>query len=583
MRRRFLTVLVAAPLLVPSAAYAQSAQGQEQPQTEEKKAEPQEGPTLELSMDEAVKRALENNVDIQVQRFIPKFDAEVVRSAHGIYDPFLNSQINEVSVTTPQTSAFSGGSSVTTKTFTYNFGVSQYLPTGAQVSVVFDNSRTSSDSVFVLFNPNFGSTLTLNVTQPLLKNFASDLNREQLSVAKRNKEISDFQFEQTVITTVAAVKGLYYDYLTALDTLDAARKNLALAQQLVNENKIKVKVGTLAPLDVIQAESEVASREQDVITAEATITDSEDNLKAAIFPKDDPATWAIHIVPTDKSTPTLAHVNIDSALQEAMEKRTDLRAAKKQVELQQVVQDYAKSQTLPQLDLVAFYGTQGVGGTEFLRNGIGGPITQVVPGGYGDALSQTFSTQFPTWKIGVNFSYPIGNRAALGNFAQARLNKEQSEAVLRRLEIEVATEVRSAGRAVETNIKRVEAARAARVLEEQTLDAEVKKFAAGMSTNYLVTQVQRDLANAVVTEIQAVNAFNKSVINFDRTKVAGPGGLSTTAFSTSLTGTTGATTTGTTTPATGATTTPGTSATPANPLPTVVTTLRALRPDQPQH
>src|SRR5579862_6329686 len=179
MRRRFLTVLVVAPLLVPRVGQAQSAQGQDTPQTEEKKPESQEGPTLELSMEDAVKRALENNVDIQVQRFVPKFNAEVVRAATGVYDPLPNAQINEVSVTTPQTSAFSGGSNVTTKTLTYNFGINQYLPTGANVSVVFDNNRTSSDSVFVLFNPNYGSSLTLNITQPLLKNFSSDLNRER--------------------------------------------------------------------------------------------------------------------------------------------------------------------------------------------------------------------------------------------------------------------------------------------------------------------------------------------------------------------------------------------------------------------
>jgi outer membrane protein TolC len=575
MSRRFLPLMLSAPFLFlsPLALRAQDA-----PKDAAPPAEPQE---LKLSMEEAVKRALENNVDISVQRFVPQFAYEAIRGATGIYDPLASAQLNGNYSTTPETSVFSGGPEVSQHLFNYNFGVSEYLPTGGTLSLLFSNNRTSTNNVYVLFNPSFGSSLTLNLTQPLLKNWASDFNREQLALAKKNKEISDAQFEQTIVTTIAGVRGLYFDYLTALDTLDAAKKSLALAQQLVNENKIKVRVGTLAPLDVISAESEVASREEAVIQDEASITDAEDNLKAAIFPKDDPTTWAVHIIPTDTSTPTIAHVDVDRALATAMDKRTDLVAMRREVELMQIGVDFSRSQSMPQLDLVGAIGTQGVGGTEIVRSSAGGPITEVIPGGYGDALSQVFSSQFPTWKIGLNFSYPIGNRSASAALAQARINKDQAIAILRRLEIQVATEVRSAARAVETNIKRIDAARAARVLEEQTLDAEEKKFAAGMSTNYLVTQVQRDLANAVVTEIQTVNDYNKSVVNFDRTQIAGPGSLSTLAFSTALSGASAAgspagaatTTTGAGAPSTTAgttTTVAGTSPVPTNPAVTVI-------------
>jgi outer membrane protein len=541
MSRRFLSLIMAAPLLLPVSLRAD-----------------EERPKLELSLEEAVKRALENNVDIAVQRFTPQFTEEAIRATRGYYDPQAFAAINEVSIATPQTSAFSGGSKVTQKTFTYNFGVNQYLPSGASVRLEFDNSRSTTNSIFVLFNPSYASTLTASITQPLLKNLGMDVNREQIKVARKNKEISDVQFQQVVTTTIANVKGLYYDYLTALDNLDAANKSLGLAQKLLDENKIKVRVGTLAPLDIVVADSEVASREQDVITAEARITDAEDNLKAAIFPKDDPTTWALQIVPTDKTTPALTHVDVNAALQTAMEKRTDLVAARKNVELLDIGVQYSKSQTLPQLDLVASYGGQGVGGDQFVRQGLGGPVVQVIPGGYSDATSQVFGFSYPTWKVGVNFTYPIGNRTAGANLAQARLNKDQAAIVLRRLELEVATEIRSAARAVETNIKRVDAARAARVLEEQRLDAEGKKFGAGMSTNFFVTQAQRDLAAAVFTEIQTVNDYNKSVVNFERTQIAGPGTLSTLSYSTALSGSSPATTPTSTTASTSSTSTTST-------------------------
>jgi outer membrane protein TolC len=544
MSRRILPLILAAPLLLPSPVSAE-----------------EERPKLELSLEEAVKRALENNVDIAVQRFNPQFSGEAAKATQGYYDPQAFGTLLENSVSTPQTSAFSGGATVTQKTFTYNVGVNQYLPSGASVRLEFDNSRTTTNSIFVLFNPSYASTLTASVTQPLLKNMRMDLNREQIKVAKKNREISDVQFQQTVATTISNVKQAYYDYITALDNMDAAQKSLGLAQKLLEENKIKVRVGTLAPLDVVEAESEVASREQDVITAESRITDSEDSLKAAIFPKDDPATWALQVVPTDRATPSMSHVDVGAALKTAAEKRTDLVVARKNLEALDISVQYAKSQSLPQLDLVASYGGQGVGGDQFIRQGLGGPVTQVIPGGYGDATSEVFKFTYPTWKVGVNFTYPIGNRTAGAYLAQARINKDQATVVLHRLELEVATEIRSAARAVETNIKRVDAAKAARVLQEQRLDAEQKKFSAGMSTNFLVTQAQRDLATAVFTEISTVNDYNKSVVNFERTQIAGPGSLSTSAYSTALSGSSPASTPTTTTASTTSTSSTGSTST----------------------
>jgi outer membrane protein len=483
-----------------------------------------ERPTLELSLDEAVKRTLENNNDIAVEKYNPELSEQSIRLYRGYYDPLVSSTVSQLDQTSPVTSAFAGAqNAVNTRTTTYNFGASQLLKTGGTARLDFNNNRGSTNSVFNTFNPSFNSTLNARLSQPFLRNFQIDNNRLQLKVAKKNREISDVQFQQTVTNTVATVKDLYYNLLYAIDNLEAQRKSLDLAQKLLDENQIKVKVGTMAPLDVVAAQSEVASREEGVIVAEAALMDAEDAIKSAIFPRNDPSVWALRIVPTDHPTAERVTVDVEAATRKALEARTDIVAARKSLENADLNVKFASNQRLPDLSLIAAYGTNGVGGTIIQRNGFGGPIIGTIPGGYGDAISSVFGRDFPTWTLGVNFSYPLFNRQADATAARAKITREQTQTSLRRLEMQVASEVRSAGRAVETNYKRVESTRAARVLQEQRLDAEQKKFAAGMSTNFLVTQAQRDLALAAVLELQSIADYRKSLVNFDRVQMAGGG------------------------------------------------------------
>jgi outer membrane protein TolC len=378
--------------------------------------------------------------------------------------------------------------------------------------------------VFSTFNPSFGSNFNAQLTQPLLRGFRIDPTRYQIRVARNNRQISEVQFRQTVVNTVANVRSLYNDLLYAIDNLEAQRQSLALARRLLEENQIRVRVGTMAPLDVVAAESEVASREETVILAEAAVLEAEDAIKRSVFPESDPVTWASRIVPTDRPTAEPIAVDTDAAVRNALEKRTDLFAARKNLENADSAVALANNQELPQIDLVASYGTTGIGGTQIEReDGFGGAIIRTVPGGYGDALGNVFGRDFPTWTFGFNISYPIFNRSADAAEARAELSREQSRATLRRLEMLVTAEVRSAARAVETNLKRVESTRAARVLQERRLDAEEKRFAAGMSTNFFVTQAQRDLSLAQVAELRAIADYRNSLVNFERVQEAGGG------------------------------------------------------------
>ena len=494
------------------------------------------GTVLQLTLEDAVKRAMDNNVDIAVQRYSPEDSELAIEQAKGAYDPLLTSTVSKNSQTDPARNAFSGGEKVDTDTTVFNFGAQQYIPTGANLRLDFDNNKTDTNSVFSTFNPSFGSSLNANLAQPLLRDFKIDFNRRQITVAKKNREISDVEFRQTVVNTLANVKNLYYDLLYSIDNLEVQRKSLSLADRFLEENQIKVRVGTLAPLDVVAAESEKASREEAVILAEAALLDAEDALKRAIFPDNNPATWATKIVPVDRPTAEPVVVDLTTAINRALAGRTDVVSARKSLEVDDINVKFTKNQTLPAFDLIAGYGTSGVGGTLLQRDGLGGPVIGTIPGGYGDAVSSVFSNDFPTWTVGFNFSYPVLNRTAQAASARARVSRDQSLAGLRRLEMQVTAEVRASARAVETNIKRVASTRAARVLQERRLDAETKKFAAGMSTNFLVTQSQRDLAVTEVAELRAIGDYRRSLVDFERVQEAGIGGAPTTASVVTATG-----------------------------------------------
>jgi outer membrane protein TolC len=445
--------------------------------------------------------------------------------------------VSDASRTSKAQNVFAGGATVDTGNVNYNFGANEALRTGGNLRVDFNNNRQRITPTGIsTFNPLFSSSLNASLTQPFLRNFRIDAPRLNLKIAKNNREISDVQFKQTVVNTVASVKQLYYDLLYAIDNLAAQRKSLSLAQKLVEENRIKVRVGTMAPLDVVAAESEQASREEAVILAEAAVLDAEDAIKRTIFPRNDPTVWALRIVPTDRPSAEPVPVDLDAAIARALGQRTDLLAARKNLESAGLTTKYTSNQKLPNVDFVAAYGATGTGGTQFVRDSPLGPIVQTIPGGYGDVISNIFSRDFPSWNIGVNFSYPLFNRSAEAASARAKLSQQQAEESVGRLEMQVTAEVRTAARAVETNFKRVASTRAARVLQEQRLDAEEKKFNAGMSTNFLVTQAQRDLALAEVAELRAVADYRKSIVNFERVQEAGGGGLSLTSAASSAAG-----------------------------------------------
>jgi outer membrane protein TolC len=337
-------------------------------------------------------------------------------------------------------------------------------------------------------------------------------------VTSISRDISELQLRGTVATTLASVRNAYWELVFALQAVEVANGSLQLAEKLVEDNRSRVEVGTMAPLDVVQAEAEVATRRQAVAQAEATWRTSELALKRLIVDGTDDPLWRASITPTDQPTFAPEPLDVEGAVRKALDARTDLGQARRTVQSNDVTMQYLRNQTLPAVDLQASYGAAGLGGTQFIRqgSGLGSTIIGTIPGGYSDAWRTLTGRDYPTWNMAVNISYPLGGSAADAQYARARVQLNQAAAQLRAMELQVATEVTNAALQVENSLKRYEAAAAARGLAQTRLQAEQSRFDVGLSTNFFVVQAQRDLATAQNSELRALLDYRRALVDYQR-------------------------------------------------------------------
>lgn len=471
--------------------------------------------TVQLSVNEATARALERNLDIAVERLNPQtFDLAISR-LNAAYSPTLTSAFGQRSNITPPTSTLNGGTRVDLDTTTYNTGLTQALRwTGANLAFTFNNSRQVTTNSFVNYNPSFQNSFSFTAAQPLLRNFKVDSNRQQLRVTTINREVSEIQLRGTIATTLASVRNAYWELVYALQALEVARGSLQLAEKLVEDNRARVEVGTLAPLDVVQSEAEAATRRQTLAQAEATWRTSELALKRLIVNGTDDPMWGASINPTDQPTFSSEPINVEVAVRQALTNRTDLEQGRRTLQGNDVTLSFMKNQTLPALDLTATYGAQGLGGTQLLRTG--STITNTQPGGYLDALRALSARNFPNWNVAFNLTYPLGGSASEASYARARVQRNQSAAQLRALELQVATEVTNAALQVQSSLQRYQTATVARGLAQQRLDAEQSRFDVGLSTNFFVVQAQRDLSTAQNSELRALLDYRRALVDYER-------------------------------------------------------------------
>ena len=476
-----------------------------------------------LTVEEAVRLSLENNLGIRVARIDPQLQDLSVAQARAAWSPTLTSTLQGASTDSPSNSFLSGaqGSKTSDDRISSNVGIAQALPWGGSYNIGWDSVRSTTTNLFSNFSPQVRSSLAFTYRQPLLRGFSIDSARQQVLVTEKNREIADVSMRETIALTARAVRHAYWDLVYAIASLDVQRQSLDLAAESLRNTRARIEIGTTAPVDAIEAEAEVALREEAVVLGEAQIETAEDALRALVY---DPAAadfWTLQIEPADVPPFVPAAVDTDAAMRNALDRRSDLQQARMNLEAQDVNIRYSRNQTLPDVTASLDYGLTGLGGTQFIRGaGFPGPVIGQSERSFATVLGDLFGNHFPSWTASLNVSYPIGANPQEAALARTRLQYNQQQAQLRNAELHVAAEVREAGRQMRTDQRRVETTTVSRQLSERRLEAEERKLAAGTSTSFFVFQAQRDLAQARNDELRAIIDYHRSTVDFETVQEA---------------------------------------------------------------
>ncbi len=527
------------------------------------------GGKLYLSLQDAVALALENNIDIEVERYLfPLADADLLRAqagsstqgfstatsggatglnASGVqsflgnfstggtggispnpngFDPTINSTIQWGHITSPQQNTVTTGTTALVSTNKLaNFNIQENFVTGGSATLSYNNTFSQQNAYLNLFNPVTTAFLDLTVSQPLLQGFGLAFNNRTIRVAKNNLRAADVVFKQQVTVTVQTVVQAYWLLVSSNEDVEVKSKALALAQKLYSDNKKQVDIGTLAPIEIVRAEAEVATDEQALVGSQTAVLQQETILKNSLSRNglSNSALVAARIVPTDKiQIPSVDKAEpIQDLFASALDNRPELQQSRIQLENQRIGLTGTRNLMLPTLSAFADVRNSGLSGDPNLLPSPGSDhpfATNQNPffiGGYGNVLGQLFSRNFPNYSVGVQLSIPLRNRTAQANYAAAAVNLRQSELSVQRLINQIHVDVQNALITMQQARAQYSAAVKSRILQEQTLDAEQKKFAVGASTPFLVIQAQRDLSTAGGTEVVAEAQYVQAKLQLD--------------------------------------------------------------------
>ncbi len=456
---------------------------------------------LSLTLKETIARVLKNNISISVQRYNLKISEQFVFENEADFDPTISFGF-AVGDETRRTVLDAKNRN---QNYDWDFAISQKFVTGGDYELSMDNNRNEMNRSSIpgdeFLNPAYSTDFDLTLTQPLLKDAGIDINKRKIYIAKNDQKISDHQFIEKVIDTVTDAENIYWDLVFSMEDLKVKETSLQRARDFARQVEAQVEVGILAAIEILQAQSEMASREEQLLNAQNLIDDNEDSLKSILNLPFGSREGLKKIIPTDSpGFEPRSKNSLNEALKTALTYRPDLLAKKKEMDNKNIEAKYYENQMFPTLDLVGSLGLNGLSGDSSELNGE-----------YDDALSEAFSTEFYLWRFGINLSYPLGNRAAKSRLTAKQLELAQSLLDIKDLEKNIVVEVREAYRQIKTDIKRVQATRIARKLAEEKLDAEEKKFTVGLSTSLNVLEFQEDLAEEQSNEIKAIIDYNKSL------------------------------------------------------------------------
>ena len=501
-----------------------------------------------LSLEEAIRLALANNNDIDSSRIETQMAAFELKAVRGVYDPRLTTDLAYERANSPVASLFGGGpegrlsQNGVTGTGQLN-GFSPFL--GGSYSLTFDSSRLVSNNQFATLNPQFPTRMNLSLTQPLFRGLTIDDNRRRIEVAKRNLSLTDAQFRQRVMDVVSRVEQGYWDLVFALRNLQVQIDAVKQARTQVESNTRLVQQGVLAPIDVVAAETQVATFEQNVYSAQEAVTRAENTLKTLLLPNRTAPLWGQALLPTTDVNLAPPRVELNQAVSAALANRPEIEQVETTSEINKINTKFFRDQTRPQIDLIASYSAVGLAGTEVPRTP--NPLTagnvllqervnllsqlaglDVLPptavgalpenliGGFNQSLSNLFGLKYTTARVGVRFSFPIGNRTAEANLGRSLAEGRRIENQRDQLQQSIEADVHNLLQAVRSAEARLSAAASARSTTEQQYDSEQRRLQAGLSTVFLVLQRQTELIAARGRELQAQTDLNRAIANFRR-------------------------------------------------------------------
>ena len=479
---------------------------------------PQGAMVLQLSMDQAVQMATDANLALKADRLNIDIAAEGVAGAEAAFKPIVNgSATKSSSVRLPSSFTDLTSGSISSASINGGANVSQSVPwLGGSYFASWSNSRLTTNQPQPVFNPQLTSQVQFQYTQPLLRNFMIDPNRAALENSQTQQQVANLDLQFRTITLQNQVRLAYLSLIAANAQLDAARKNLELAQTQLKNDQSKVKVGVGAPIDEISDNLAVQQNQGSVVQAVGFAEQAEDQLRTMILDPNRPDFWTVHIDPVDELVVQERQVDVDAAIKTALANRLDVQEAQRNLEVTHRTTRLDENLTKASVNAVAGYSATSSGGTQFsyanITDTTGIPTTRSL----GSVLSQTFAGDFPSWSVGVQVGYPIGRSTAEANLAQQRLNEQQAQINLQQLQLQVAAAVRQAARDVNNSYQVVQTSKAAFDAAQQQLDAENRKQELGLSDTFTLLQKQTQLAQARVSNISAMIAYNTALLTFDR-------------------------------------------------------------------
>jgi outer membrane protein TolC len=478
----------------------------------------QEEKVLSFSLEDCIVKALKDNLTVAVEVYNPDIADASLSQAREFFLPRLDVNYGNERTENPSFWWLEGEDVVVRKYNDYSVSLVQQIPTGGNFSLGLTGYKSDTTAGFQTLNPTYGNTLRFNFTQPLLKGFGFKVSRREILVARNNLDISVNQFQSVLMDTIYRVQEAYWNLVYSIEDHRVKQQSLQLARDLLAKNKKEVEVGKIAPIEILNAEAVVASREADILQAEALTRRNEDVLKDLLYLSEEGEMSTQRIAPMDKPTFIRKDVSLNEALKEALEKRPELMTKMINIETYQLNMGVAKNQMLPGLDLQLSYWSPGLSGDRIIYqddNPFLGAIGKE-EGGAADSMRDALKLLYNNWTIGVTLSIPLGSLTSRADYVRAKMELEKSQLELENTEKQVYLEVKNAVRDIETNARRVQAYQLSRELAEQRLEAEVKKLNVGLTTNYFVLQFQEELARERSLEVLSLIDYNLALARLEK-------------------------------------------------------------------